>query len=294
MMDGEARTPPPDPPSQVRFVVQYSGGVGSYEAARRLVDREGREGVVLLFADTLIEDPDLYRFLDQSSALLGVPVTRVADGRTPWQVFRDERFIGNARRDPCSKILKRQLCDRWVRENAPDAVRVFGLDWSEGHRIKAVRERMAEAGWMTEFPLDEPPLFHKPSSIRRMEKDGLDVPRLYRLGFAHNNCGGFCIKAGHGHYAMLLEKLPEVYAHHEAEEQSVVAMLARDDVGVMTDRRGGQRRAMTMRQFRERVQRGDLRPDMDDVGGCGCFVVPDDAIESEHAASAPPADMIDA
>lgn len=255
----------------VRYVVQYSGGAGSYEAARRIIEREGRNGVVLLFADTLIEDASLYRFLDETSARLGVPVTRIADGRTPWQVFRDERFIGNSRVDPCSKILKRQLCDKWMRENAPDATSVLGLDWTEEHRITSAQARLAAMGWRTEFPLNEAPWFSKTATLRSLEAQGITIPRLYLLGFSHNNCGGFCVKAGQGHFARLLRELPDVYARHEAEEEATREYLGRYDIGVLTDRRGGQRVPMTLRQFRERVQAKTLAPDLFDIGGCGCF-----------------------
>ncbi|WP_245716008.1 hypothetical protein [Micromonospora peucetia] len=49
----------------------------------------------------MTEDPDLYRWLDDSSAQLGVLITRVADGRTPWQLFHDVRYLGNSRIAPC-------------------------------------------------------------------------------------------------------------------------------------------------------------------------------------------------
>jgi hypothetical protein len=32
--------------------------------------------------------------------VLGVPVTVVADGRTPFEVFADQRFLGNSRLAP--------------------------------------------------------------------------------------------------------------------------------------------------------------------------------------------------
>jgi len=38
----------------MRAVVQMSGGVGSWGAARRTVERYGRDAVTLLFADTMI------------------------------------------------------------------------------------------------------------------------------------------------------------------------------------------------------------------------------------------------
>src|ERR1019366_4527713 len=100
--------------NEVEHVVMFSGGISSWAAARRVVERYGTARVTLLFADTLIEDHDSYRFLAESAYDLGLPVTRIADGRTPWEVFRDERFLGNSRIDPCSKILKRNLCARWI------------------------------------------------------------------------------------------------------------------------------------------------------------------------------------
>jgi hypothetical protein len=58
----------------------FSGGVASWAAARRLVDRDGPDGVTLLFTDTRSEDEDLYRFLDEAAADIGVPLVKLADG----------------------------------------------------------------------------------------------------------------------------------------------------------------------------------------------------------------------
>lgn len=48
-------------------MVQFSGGIGSWSAARRVVAEHGTEDLILLFSDTLIEDQDLYRFLDEAA-----------------------------------------------------------------------------------------------------------------------------------------------------------------------------------------------------------------------------------
>ncbi len=62
----------------VHRVVMFSGGVGSWLAARRVADAHGTDGLVLLFADTLMEDEDLHRFLDDAARNIGVPVTAPA------------------------------------------------------------------------------------------------------------------------------------------------------------------------------------------------------------------------
>src|SRR5947209_2385153 len=92
-----------------RVAVQVSGGAASYVAAKLSLEELGRDGTVLLFADTKIEDGDLYRFLGDIERRLNHPIIRLSEGRDPWQVFFDERMMGNSQADPCSRVLKRQL-----------------------------------------------------------------------------------------------------------------------------------------------------------------------------------------
>ena len=96
-----------------KFIVSYSGGLGSFFAAKRLVKQHGKDNVAAVFADTKTEDEDLYRFLDESIAYLGIELFTIEDGRDVWQVFEDVRFLGNSRIDPCSRILKRDLIRKW-------------------------------------------------------------------------------------------------------------------------------------------------------------------------------------
>jgi hypothetical protein len=103
----------------------FSGGIGSWAAAKRVAEQHGTDDLILLFSDTLIEDPDLYRFLKEAAANVGGQFLRIADGRDPWQVFHDVRMMGCTRADVCSRVLKRE---------------------------------------------------------------GIEPPRLYGLGFKHNNC----------------------------------------------------------------------------------------------------------
>jgi hypothetical protein len=258
---------------QNTHIVQYSGGICSFFAAQRVVEKFGKE-VVLLFADTRMEDEDLYRFLDDTSAYLGVPITRIADGRNPWQVFKDERFLGNTRVDPCSKILKREFIDSWIARNAaPDAIRYFGLDWTETDRFERLRARFAADGIPNEriqAPMLWKPVVDKPDMLKQLMKIGIKVPRLYMLGYAHNNCGGACVKAGQAQWRLLLQTMPERYAWHEAREEELRQYLKKD-VSILRDRRGGELKPLTLKSFRERIQGGGEH-DRHDWGGCGCGV----------------------
>jgi len=257
-----------------RHVVMFSGGIGSWAAAKRVVERHGAADLTLLFADTLIEDQDLYRFLDEASANVGAPLMRIVEGRDPWQVFFDERMLGNSRFDPCSKILKRRMVDRWLSNNCdPAATTVYvGIDWTEEHRFGPLRARRATDGWHYEAPLCEPPYYDRDEARRALAAAGIRLPRLYELGFSHNNCGGFCVKAGHAHFALLLRTMPERYAYHEAKEQEIRSFLGRSDISILTDRSGdGKKKPFTLTELRKRIEAG-WQSDLFDIGGCGCFV----------------------
>lgn len=257
----------------IRRIVMFSGGINSWATAKRVAKDHGAEGMTLLFADTLMEDEDLYRFLDEAAANIGAPLVRIAEGRTPWEVFFDERFLGNSRIDPCSKILKRRLLDRWHNDNCDVAQTVLyvGIDWSELHRLDRLQASLAP--WVVEAPLCDKPYLTKHDMLAALRAEGIKPPRLYEMGFPHNNCGGFCIKAGQAQFVRLLKAMPERYAYHENKEQELRAFLGKD-VSIMKDRADGAVATLTLRELRERVTRGD-QLDLFDWGGCGCYV--DDA-----------------
>lgn len=252
----------------VRHLVMFSGGVCSWATAKRVVERHGTDGVVLLFADTNMEDEDLYRFIDQAAENVGAPLVKIADGRTPWEVMEDERLLGNSRYDPCSKHLKRILLDRWQKKNCDKAETTlhFGLDWTEHERLTRLRAR--KVPWKVEGYMTEPPYLEKPKMIEWLKSEGITPPRLYGMGFNHNNCGGFCIKSGQAQFALLLRTMPERYKFHEEKEERLRSILGWKQT-ILRDRGG--KSPLSLKQFRERIEaQGTF--DAYDWGGCGCAV----------------------
>jgi hypothetical protein len=55
----------------VKHVINFSGGLCSFWAAHRVVAKHGTSDVILLFADTLIEDEELYEFNEHSAPCKG-------------------------------------------------------------------------------------------------------------------------------------------------------------------------------------------------------------------------------
>lgn len=263
----------------MKHVVMFSGGIGSWAAAKRVAAKHGVDDLTLVFTDTQMEDEDLYRFLRKAAAnvlrreVLGCqqsgPFVWIQDGRTPWQVFEDRRFIGNSRVDPCSEELKRNLFIKWRDANCDplDTTVYVGIDWTEQHRLDRLQKYVQP--WRYEAPLCEKPYRAKWELFADLKREGINPPRLYSLGFAHNNCGGFCCKAGHSHFRLLLRTMPERYAIHEAHEQRLRALGI--DGTILATRVGGPKRQLTLKEFRESIEAGQDQYEQDDLAaGCGC------------------------
>lgn len=240
-------------PQPQLHVVQYSSGIGSWAAAQRVAATHGTDRLVLLFADVLTEDDDNYRFLYDSADQLGVPITRVCDGRTPWEVFADKRFLGNSRFAPCTGTLKIRPCRAWLNAHAESASTVLyvGLEASPRDRRRAAAITAGWSPWRVEYPMLAEPLMTKQEMLDWSRSLGLTPPRLYDLGFGHANCAGACVRAGQAQWRHLLRVFPDRFAKAEAYEQRLRAQLG--DVAILRRTRAGRTTPLPLRQLREEI-----------------------------------------
>lgn len=264
--------------TDIRHIVMFSGGIGSWMTAKRVVERYGPEHVTLLFSDVkgvsenphIGEDEDTYRFIDQAAAMLGCELIKLVDGRTIWDVFRDQRFLGNSRIAPCSHHLKQRPAKKWIYENTtPETAIIYvGIDWTEAHRLGAVQKGYAP--WPVDAPLTHAPFLTKSEMIQLAEIEGLPAPRLYSLGFKHNNCGGGCVRAGQAQFKQLLETMPERFAEWEHQEEKMQDFLG-VEVTILSRQVNGKKQPLSLTELREMHESQPSLIDMDDVGvSCNC------------------------
>lgn len=259
-----------------RNVVMFSSGAGSAVAAKRVADIYGTDGLVLLFADVNMEHPDNYRFLREASGWVGGRLVIIGnDGRTIWDVFREQRFLGNTRVDLCSRVLKREPMRAWLEANCDPATTTvhLGFDISEEHRIHRAAPHWEP--WQVEAPLCWEPVIWKDQAIATLAAAGIEPPLLTRQGFPHANCGGGCVKAGVGQFRRLLSLAPDTYAEWERQEQAMRDHLGKD-IAILRDRRGGTTKPLTLRALRERIEAEDDATllallDTDEGDSCNCM-----------------------
>lgn len=296
-----------------KHVVFLSGGLGSWATLRRVISRHGADNVYALFTDTLIEDRTLYKFLldtltlefgadapESYRILSDLPDTSYEtqeerkkqldllaktaereiprlfwrnDGRDVWDVFFDDEMLGNSRLARCSHVIKQDLARAVIEEHfkPEETVLYLGIDWTEIHRTEAPKRNWAP--YRVEFPMCDEPYLTNIDHIKELERLGIDIPRLYNMGFAHNNCGGFCVRAGQGHFVNLLEQMPDLYDYHERREQEWQARTGKDYT-ILRKQRDGDRYRYSLKELREDYEDKRKRVDinMTDIGGCGCFV----------------------
>lgn len=260
----------------MKYVVSISGGLTSFEAWRRCLEKHGPENTVPIFADVGTvwendkivsgEDEDLYRFLDETEAFLGQKILRLQHPKYKdvWSTFFGERFMGNSRVDPCSKFLKREVIRKWIIDNEPGCIWVLGYTWLERHRIEKFQSRIPNS-W---FPCDEAPFVISEEIGDWLEERGIHRPRMYAEGFEHNNCGGFCVKGGLGQLYLLWVNRLDRYLYNERREEQF-----REEIkpGVTIFKKGG--KPISMKALRLLFEGGYIPPTATNHGcGGGCFI----------------------
>lgn len=204
------------------------------------------------FFNTQIEDQDTYRFLEESESLFKHKIEIFTEGRNPWQIFNDERFIGNSRITPCTRVLKRQFLEKLLKKAYPDnnIVLCFGITKEEKERAIRIKNSWSQRGIKTTFPLINKFGIDK---SKFFDNYGIKIPRLYKFGFPHNNCGGGCVKAGIGQWVNLYRLFPKRFLWHE-EQEILTRKYLKKDVAILRDRHGGYTKPLTLFDLRKRIE----------------------------------------
>ena len=204
----------------MHHIVSLSGGSASAVAADRVINRYGLENTILWFADTLWEDEDLYRFLEDLEMRWEKKIIRNTDGRNPLQVAEDRKLIPSSYAAPCSYYLKQLPFRKFLQKHAKPITVHLGLDFTEEHRHakpKEIYEQME--GVSVDFPLMWEPLPYM-GYTKTIEEWGIEIPRLYKMGFPHNNCGGRCVRQGASEWIRLSKYFPERFNEVRDWEQA--------------------------------------------------------------------------
>lgn len=188
-----------------RIVCQFSCGAASAVATKLAIVQYGAVHIVNAFVKE--EHPDNRRFLTDCERWFGQPVTVMRDerfGASVIEVFRRKQYMKGRMGAPCTMELKRKLL---ASIEQPGDVLVFGFTAEEQDRFEDFQER--NPGRNAVAPLIERGLGKK-DCLAMLERAGIELPLMYRLGYSNANCIG-CVKGGEGYFRAIREDFPEQF-----------------------------------------------------------------------------------
>ncbi len=192
----------------MRIVSWFSCGAAS-AVATKLVLAEGRP-IVIAYCEIKEEHPDNKRFLKDCEQWFGqkiIILKNAAYDGSCLNVFQTN-FFRTPHGSPCTRELKRKVR---LKFQQPGDRLIFGFTSEEDDRFNL---------WIDRNPIDSiaeqprAPLIEKHLSksdvLAMIERAGIELPQMYKLGYEHNNCIG-CVKGGMGYWNKVRVDFPEVF-----------------------------------------------------------------------------------
>lgn len=194
------------------IICWWSGGVTSAVACKIAIDLYGVENCRFIFIDTKNEDDDTYRFLKDCEKWYGKEIETItaidAKYKSINEVWRKHKSLNVANGAICSSELKRSVREQWQKTNEYE-FQVFGFDLDEPKRVKGMVLNHQKAKPI--FPLWLYG-YTKKDCIRILEEAGIEVPKMYHLGFKNNNCFKTgCVQGGIGYWQKIQREFPEKF-----------------------------------------------------------------------------------
>lgn len=233
-----------------RVIAWFSRGAASAVATKLAIADHGDDVVVACIA-LKSEHPDSARFAADCQEWFGQEIVyrHSEEYSDIWDVWEHRRFLVGPSGAPCTGELKKRPRHQYQH---PTDRHVFGYTIDEAHRVGRIRE--SEPGIEIVTPLIDRGLT-KDDCFEIVERAGIELPAMYRLGYANNNCIG-CVKGGIGYWNAIRVDFPETFQRMAILERDIGhAVLSEED----PDQPGRVKRPVWLDELDP--DRGDFRRD---------------------------------
>jgi len=193
------------------IVVWFSCGAASAVAAKKTIEKYGMDCCIKVVNNPVKEEhPDNRRFLSDIETWINKKIEIAINDQYPdcsaQKVWEDRKYMSGNDGAPCTVQLKKEARKQWEMKNPFDWL-VLGFTSEEQARadnfIRYERRNLI------------PILLHegisKQDCIHILQKEGIEIPEMYRLGYPNANCIG-CVKASSPTYWNHVRKVdPRVF-----------------------------------------------------------------------------------
>jgi len=196
-------------------------------AAKLTLKRYGAEEDVRIVNNPVIEeDEDNRRFLLDVQDWLDVPIEIASAKKYPScsavEVWDTRKYMAGNTGAPCTIELKKKARQEWEETNKPDW-HVLGFTVDEKSRFE--RFTLTERANVLPVLIDAG--MSKADCFKMIQKAGIVLPRVYRMGYPNANCIG-CVKATSPTYWNHVRKMhPVVFQQRSEQSRRIGAKLVR-------------------------------------------------------------------
>ncbi len=209
------------------IAVWFSCGAASAVAAKLIVEMYGKANNVIVFNNPVAEeDSDNRRFLNDVSQWLGQGIVLASNPDFPsnscQEVWEKKKYMSNRFGAPCTKFLKKEARYQFEKNHKIDW-HVLGFPVEEKDR----HERFIKFERDNVIPILIDENLTKGDCFEMIEAAGIELPRIYKLGFPNANCVG-CVKASSPTYWNHVRKtFPEVFKQRAELSRLIGARLVK-------------------------------------------------------------------
>lgn len=209
-----------------RLVSWFSCGAAS-AVATKLILAEG-EPVTIAYCHVREEHPDNIRFLKDCenwfNQKVEILINETYDGSI-INVFQ-KNYMRTPSGSPCTRALKKQVR---LKFQQPSDTIIFGYTAEEEDRLNAFIDKN------NEVPVRAPLIEHgitKDEVLAMVERAGIELPEMYKLGYEHNNCIG-CVKGGMGYWNKIRVDFPKEFKRMADLEKEKGYTVLKDKSGAL-------------------------------------------------------------
>ncbi len=197
-----------------KIICWWSGGITSAVACKVALDLYGAENCRVIMIDTKNEDDDTYRFKSDCEKWYGVNIEVITgigdDYKDIESVWFKHKSLNVANGAICSSKLKRAVREKWQEHNDFD-FQVFGFEFDKKEFNRALSLSKNHPKAKSIYPLLMKG-YTKDDCLRIVQDAGIEIPRMYSLGFRNNNCFKTgCVQGGIGYWQKMKKEFPEKF-----------------------------------------------------------------------------------
>ena len=212
-----------------QIIAWFSCGVTSAVACKMALQMY--DNVRVVYIETGSAHPDNKRFISDCERWYGKPIEIIRSKiyNSVEDVLIHRRYINGSNGAACTAQLKKQVRYDFEDEIGEWDGQVWGFDYCEREINRAIRFRQQNPKTKPLFPLIER-MITKQDAMGIIQRAGIEIPAMYRLGYNNNNCIG-CVKGGIGYWNKLRRDFPDTFRRMAEIERTVGATCLKDKHG---------------------------------------------------------------